>query len=202
MKRRGLTTLELLVALSVTSITGLGVAMVITSVSRGITMMNDTRGAMQRASAAHVRMRAYTDTSLCLLEHDPLRGFALWAHDERPNGQVNASELRIFWMLPDKGEVCTEFVVYPEEMTPEERDAADLIVSTVDDPFEAMLIQRRLGYTQQLVLADGVASLSITHNENDPRDSERFRLLLGLEGTGGEEELLMALGLPEYRRPE
>jgi type II secretory pathway pseudopilin PulG len=200
--RRGLTTLELLVALAITSITGIGVAMVITSVSRGVSIMNDTRAAMQRAAASHVRLRAYSDTALCLLEHDA-RGFALWVHDERSNGQVNVSELRIFWNATDEGEIRTEFVRFPETMDDEALALADIVVSSSEDPFEAMLTQRSLGFTEQTVLADGVDDVAVAHETADPRDAERFRVVVGFAGAGeGVRELLMALGLPEHRRPE
>ncbi|GAB4552704.1 MAG: hypothetical protein Tsb0013_15060 [Phycisphaerales bacterium] len=200
MKRRGLTTLELLVALGVTSITGLGVAMVITSVSRGVSDMNTMRGAMQRAASSHARLRVYTDTSLCLLAQDD-RGFALWAHDERRNGVVNVSELRVFWVLPEEGEVRTEYVAFPQEMGEVERAALDIVVAESEDPFQAMLAQRVLGFTEQTVLADGVTSARITHTEADPRDSTRFRVLVGFDGGAETQELLMAVGLPQHRRP-
>lgn len=199
--RRGLTTLELLVALGVTTITGLGVATVITSVSRGVSDMNASRGAMQRAASSHARLRVYTDTSLCLLAQDA-RGFALWAHDERSNGVVNVSELRVFWILPESSEVRTEYVVFPEEMDETERSALDVIVAAAEDPFEAMLTQRALGFTETLVLADGVESIEVSHTEPDPRDSTRFRVRIGFEGGMDEsQELLMAIGLPQHRRP-
>ena len=201
MMKRGLTTLELLVALGVTSITGLGVATVITSVSRGVTDMNGARSAMQRAATSHARLRAYTDTALCLLAQDE-RGFALWAHDERTNDVVNVSELRVFWIDGEAGEVRTEFVVFPEGMTEVERAALDLVVANAEDPFTAMLAQRALGFTRQTVLADGVGSVSVSHTERDPRDSARFRVRVGFTDAGeGERELLMAVGMPEHRRP-
>lgn len=199
--RRGLTTLELLVALAVTSITGLGVAMVITSVSRGVTTMNDTRAAMQRAAASHVRLREITDTSLCLLAQDE-RGFALWAHDERSNDQVNVSELAVVWYDGEKSEVYVEFVSYPEALGIDEIAAADIVLGAAEDPFQAMLDQRALGYTELLVLADGVSTMSVSHTPADPQDSDRFRVLVGFSGAGDTEELLMAVGMPEYRRPQ
>ncbi len=200
MKRRGLTTLELLVALGVTTITGLGVAMVITSVSRGVTDMNCSRSAMQRAATSHVRLQAYTESSRCLIGHDK-RGFALWAHDERANDVINVSELRVFWFDKGANEVVTEYVEFPEEMTDEERALADIIVSSAESPFAVMMAQRTLGYTTQAVLADGVETLTITHTQEDPLDAERFRVHIGFDGGSKTQQLLMAVGLTQYQRP-
>ncbi|MEM1424270.1 MAG: hypothetical protein AAGH64_09725, partial [Planctomycetota bacterium] len=200
MKRYGLTTLELLVALGVTTITGLGVATVITSVSRGVTDMNATRGAMQRAATSHARLRAYADTALCLLASDT-RGFALWAHDDRSNGAVNVSELRVFWTDPDSDEIVVEFVSFPGAMTEKEQAALDLLVAGAEDPFVAMTAQRALGFTDEVILADGVSSVAVAHAERDPRDSPRFRVTVGFDGGSDERSLLMAVGLTQHRRP-
>lgn len=201
MTRRGLTTLELLVALAITTITGLGVAMVITSVSRGITMMNETRGAMQRASASHVRLRSLTDTALCLLAHDE-RGLAVWSHDERANNQVNVSELSVLWFDDDADELCLEYVVYPEEMPSDEIEKADITLGGAEDPFQAMLDQRSLGFTECRVVADGVDSLTVTHASEDPTNDNRFRVLVAFQAAGRTEDMLLAAGLPSYRKPE
>ena len=208
-RRRGLTTLELLVALAITSVTGLGVAAVITSVARGITVMNETRGVMQRAHAAHLRLRSYADPALCLLQTDS-RGLALWLHDDRANGQVNLSELRIVWFEPAEsdddeigGELVLERVDWPESMDEAAIEAADIVLTPADDMFRAMELARSLGYTTRQALADGVSSFSSTYTAATPRESVRFTATLALASAGSDvEEVLISFGLPSHEPPE
>ncbi len=200
--RRGLTTLELLVALAITTITGLGVATVIVSVGRSIEGMNATRGAIQRASVAHHRVRAYTETALCLLAADE-RGLAIWLHDQNENNQVNASELRIFWFDEESAEVIVEHVRYPDEIDEVARLKHDIALVAADDPFTVMESQRALGFTEQAVIADGVAGLVTTAQTKDVRDAQRFQIELRFTSLAGDtEEVLLAVGLSQHRRPE
>lgn len=201
-RRRGLTTLELLVALAITTITGLGVMTVIISVGRSIEGMNATRGAIQRASTAHHRVRSYTETALCLLASDS-RGLAVWLHDDNDNNRVNVSELRVFWYDEEAGEVVVEHVEYPEEMDPIGQTKYDIVLVSADDPFVIMEAQRALGFTSSNVLADGVAALTARHPTKDPRDAPRFQIQIDFRSLGETtEEILLAVGLSQHRRPD
>jgi prepilin-type N-terminal cleavage/methylation domain-containing protein len=201
--RRGLTLLELLIAITITSITGLAVAVVTTSVARGMTSMNVMRSALQRAHAAHARLAAYIDPALCVLTHDPDNGFAVWLHDDRPGGRVNLSELRVFWFNTDgSGELTVEWVEFPEEWDEDAVMLYDLELSAVDDYFTVMETQRALGYTQTAVLADGLAELNLAGNGIDLEASQRVRMTLDVTvEEDRSEQLLLVFGLPDHQQP-
>jgi len=203
MNRRGLGLLELILAITITSITALAVATVLVSVSRGMTAINQGRSSLQRAHAAHVRLRTYTDPALALLAFDPERGIALWLHDQTENGQVNVSELRVFWFNAQEGTLSVEYVDFPDEWTEEMVETYDTVVTGVEDPFEAMEAQRALGFTATSVLADGVMGLDLTHNELDIKQSDRAQLAMTFrlnEDQGN--EVLMVLGMPNHQAPQ
>ncbi len=200
--RRGLTLLELLVALAITVVTGMAIASVTTAVARGIDTVGTVRSALQRAHAAHVRLRAYTDPGLCLLAYDADAGFALWLEDSRANGRVNLTEFRVFWVDEGTGLLTVERVEFPEGWTDDEYALYDTTLSGVDDPFQVMLTQRSLGYTVTETIADEVAGLSMAYTPESIRDADRVRLMLGLRLDESQtEEILIALALPNHAKP-
>ncbi|MBL0927254.1 MAG: hypothetical protein IBJ11_06325 [Phycisphaerales bacterium] len=204
--RRGLTLLELLIALSITGLTGLAVAGVITAVARGVGSISDGRSAVQRAHAAHARLRAYTEPALALLACDPARGIALWLHDDRRNGRVNLSELRVFWFDREARTITVERVQFPADWPPAWIEQSDGVLALIDDPFAVMLTQRAMGRTRRDVLADGIAEWSLATNAPDPRDANRLRLTLGVVAGWNThdhqpEDALLTFGLANYFRP-
>jgi hypothetical protein len=181
----------------------MAIATVTVGVARGLDNVNTARSALQRAHAAYIRVRAYTDPALCVIDQDPSKGFAVWLDDSRPNQRVNLSELRVFWIDPQDGTLSVERVVFPDNWPPEEYVKHDLTLASADDPFLMMDGQRALGYTRSEVLADGVGGFSVTHTPTDIRDADRVRLGLTVVLDNGEtEDLLQALGLPNHRRPQ
>lgn len=201
--RTGLTLVELLVALAITVVTGMAIATVTVGVARGLENVNTARSALQRAHAAYIRLRAYTDPSLCILAEDSDRGFALWLDDGRPNSRVNLSELRVFWFNEVESTMSVERVVFPEDWPAEEVVKHDQTLSVVDDPFALMEAQRALGYTWSEVLADGVGGFGMTFESNNVLDANRVRLALTVVlDNGKREDLMLALGLPNHRTPE
>jgi type II secretory pathway pseudopilin PulG len=199
----GLTLLELLLAVSITSLVGLAMATVMTAAARGMTSAGDTRSALQRAHAAYSRLRTYTDTGLCLLQNDPARGFVLWLNDERLNGKVNLSELRVFWFSPQTGLLTVERVVFPEAWDAAKKEAADVKVNPAADLFAIMTDQRALGYTQTETVADGAIAFAIEAPTPAPADATRFRASLTTDaGHDGQAPVLMAFGLSNHQKPQ
>lgn len=200
--RRGLTLLETLIALSITVITGMAIASVTTAVARGMTSVNTARSALQRAHAVHVRIRAYTDTSLCVLDYNENKGFAVWLDDSRPNQKVNLSELRVFWFNADTQTISVERVVFPAGWEAAEYVKRDTTLASVDDPFAMMEAQRALGYTETEIIADAISSIAMEWPAGDIRDAGRVRLGLSVRADDNEiHDLLIVLGLPNHKKP-
>lgn len=201
-RRRGLTLVELLLAFSITAIIGLAMATVMTTAARGLSSSKEARSGLQRAHAAYIRTRAYTDSGLCLLSVAPKKGFAFWLHDETPGGRINLYELRVFWWNNDDGTLTVERVVPPDAWAQELVDSYNIPVSAATDFFHLMDEQRVLGYTKIETIADGIISSEVAFATDDPQDAPRFRLTLVVSTGGGDQEpILMTFGLTNHLKP-
>lgn len=206
-RRAGLTLIELLLAVAVTVVIAMAIATVMTAVARGLAGASEGRSAMQRLHAAHIRVRAYTDVALCLLQSDPKHaegdGFALWLADDRPGGHINLSEFRVFWFNHDDGTLSVERVVFPESWTPEQLETADVELSPAADFLNEIAQQRKLGYTTTTVLADGLTSTVLQHSAASEQAAVRFQLFLGAPiDAEPDQQVLMALALPNHTEPQ
>lgn len=200
---RGLTLLELLLAVSITSLVGLAMATVMTAAARGMTSAGDARSALQRAHAAYSRLRMYTDTGLCLLQNDPARGFVLWLNDEKLNAKVNLTELRVFWFSPQTGLLTVERVVFPPAWDAAKQDDANVKVNPGADLFALMTDQRALGYTQTETIADGAIAFTVEAAAPAIAEATRFRATLTTDaGPDGQAPVLMAFGLANHQQPQ
>lgn len=201
-RARGMTVLELLIATAITVISGLALSTVLTTVARSLSAQTDSRSALQRAHAAYVRLRAYCEPGLCLLQHDPSRGFAIWLDDAKQSETVNLREMRAVWLNRDDGMIAIERVVFPEAWPVELQDSFDLQISSGADFLLEMEIQRALGYTQTEILCDGVVAASLQHDAVEAQSARTFRLFLTMDdGSGEPPQVLTVHGFPGYTAP-
>ncbi|MBL8746155.1 MAG: hypothetical protein JNK58_07345 [Phycisphaerae bacterium] len=177
-RRRALTVLELLLATAITVIAGMALSAVLTTVARNITADTDSRSALTRAHAAYVRLRAYTEPALCLLQNDNQRGFALWLDDKKRSNTVNLREIRAVWTNNPDGTITVERVAFPDAWPKELQDDSDVALSSGADFLSEMLVQRKNGYTRSETLCDEVASAHLEHDTINPRDAAVFRFTL------------------------
>jgi len=201
--RRGMTLLELLLALSVTILTGAAAAAVTLAVARSLTSMSDSRSVTNRANLVQARLRGVTDTASCVLETKVEKGMAVWAGDDNPDGRVNVSELRIIWFNADDSTVTTERVKWPADWTAEMIAANDLVLAGADDPFMAMTTQRALGRTVTQIIGDRLRVTSVEAENKTTADARRFRVASTITSDAGNPvELLTCLALPDHAKPQ
>lgn len=199
---RGLTLLELLLALAITAIVGLAMSTAMTATARGMTNAGDMRSALQRANVAYTRLQGYTMRSHALLQNDPKSGFVLWDNDENPGGRVNLSEIRVFWFDPALGELSVERLSLPEGWTQEMKDDYDEELSPGENFMAALKDERGFGYTQSEMISDGLAGWAIEFDESDPQMASRFRLQLTVQTSdGATSPVMMTFGLINHAAP-
>lgn len=200
---RGMSLLELLLAMSVTVLTGAAATTLGIAVSRSMTSITAGRSATQRAHLVQARLRSVSDTSLCFLDADPKKGVALWTGDENGDGRVNLLELRVAWIDSDAGTISDEYVVFPESWTPEQVVSNNLTLAAADDPFAAMLAQRALGRTTTLAVGQKLTVSALEPNAPSIRGATRLRLAGEIiDDQGNPVQLLTCLGLPSHRVPQ
>jgi len=202
-RARGLTLLELLLGLTVTSLVGLGVASMLTMVGAAAEGARDGRAALMRAHLAQLRLRAYVEPSLAALQHDPAQGFALWLHDENPGDTVNLTELRVFWFDPVAGSLTVERVQFPDGWDEAQRQAADVIVPADSDFFAVITAQRQAGLTVTKTLVEGLASLDLVFNAGAIQEADRLRLSFTIQGDAGSlHEVFLSAGMTAHTPPK
>ena len=195
--------LELLLAISITIMTGAAAAAVSTAVARGMSSVNLTRSALLRAHLVMERIRAVTDPGLCVLDADASRGIAVWLNDSRVNGQVNVSELRVFWFDAANRKVTEEKVQFPADQTDDWYAVHDLVVASSDDPFAVMVSQRRFGYTTTQPVGDAITVNEVTYEQGDARSSVRFRIAATVHTDRDEPlDILGVLSVPNRQEPK
>ncbi len=201
--RRGLVLAELLIGVAITAVIGMAVATTLISVSQGLSHSREARSALQRAFAAHSRVRAYFDPGLCVLDAQDKVGFAFWLHDGRSNGICNLLELRIFWFDRDEGTITVEWVEFPEEWDDDTVTANDIPLDDGTDYFGEMIKMRELGRTSEARLVDGLRDVLLSYDTVSVKDAERLRLMIEVELNEEEaHEVLTSLALPNHRVPD
>jgi len=200
--RRGLTLLELMLALTVTVVIGAGLASLLTVIGQSTAFDRDARTGSLRAHAAQVRLQAYSETALCVLQANDRGEFALWFEDGTDPGAVNLRELRVFW-VSDEGVMTCERVVFPEEWTPAQKETFDVMVPLASDFFNTMQLMRGSGYTSSVSIVDGVENAEIDFDPATPVDAARLRYrFTQTYASGVEVDSLIAIALPSHTVPE
>ena len=93
MIRRGFTFIELIIALSITSVIGLSIVTLMGAVTSGITSKEDGRQSSIRFSTLKTKMSAYISPARCVLATTQ-DSATLWMNDSRVSNTVHATEVR------------------------------------------------------------------------------------------------------------
>jgi len=200
--RRGLTVVELMIALAITVVIGAALAAVMTTISSVTAFDRDARTASLRAHAVQIRLQAYSESGLCVLQSNVDGEFVVWLEDADSSGSVNPTEARVF-RTNRAGELICEWYTPPAELTPEELADADTPVPAATDFFTLMDAYRAAGQTSQTVLADGLSDLTLAFDTATPPEADRFRYMFRQSFQSGTiSDNLIALAFPNHTTPE
>ncbi len=198
--RRGLTIIELLIALAITAMMGLAIGSMMTTVGSATGRDSAERTALLRAHAGQVRLRAYMDNALSILQHDDEADAAvIWLYDHLTEDSVNLREIRLIAVAD--GAITVEWVAFPENWSEAMKDAADVVLSPGADFFATIAAQRALGQTRTTTLLNHVEEASWALNAPSPQNATRARLALTLDAQGSPVEAYYAFGLKDHAFP-
>jgi len=201
-RRAGLSLVELMLALAITGMIGVGIASTMTMVAAGARGERDGRSAVLRTHALSVRLHAYLDSALGVLQHDPDRGVVVWLHDPGGEGAVHLTEIRVIWWEADAGRLRVERVDLPDSWPATLRATYDAPVPADSDFFNTMLAQREAGVASVQTVMEGVESFSASFNHTDVQRATRMDLAVGEEVESlGVLQTLLTFGFAEHRRP-
>jgi len=181
---RGLSLLELMLALSVTALIAGAIAGMLGAVASGVDTRRDNRAVMVRANAAAGRLNAYVGPSRCILGSSN-SGLVLWLDDSRQSDTVHATEIR--WLNYDAtdGEIDVHYVVFPEGWTQTAKDLADLEYSSGADWAAALTYYETNDWTASMPLTDGLTGFSVALDEATALASRHVTFYLTFDAEQG-----------------
>ena len=182
--RRGLSLLELILALSITAMVATAVSGMMSAVVTGVSSRRDSRSLMIRANAAQTRLAAYITPSRAVLDATE-SDLVLWLEDSRDGGTVHATEIR--WILHDasKGTIDVCFVDFPDSWQQTAKDLADRQYNR-DADWTAVLEQYLSnGWVSNLPLVDGLDRVTVRIDADQPLDSRHVEYHLEFSTSSG-----------------
>ncbi len=182
--RRGLSLLELMLALSITAMVATAVSAMMSAVVTGVSTRRDNRSLMVRANAAQTRLAAYITPSRAVLDATG-SDVVLWLEDARDGGTVHATEIR--WLLHDasQGTIDVCFVDFPDSWKQTAKDLADRQYSQDADWTAVLESYRSNGWVSNLPLVDGLESATVRIDADQPLDSRHVEYQLDFSTSNG-----------------
>lgn len=152
-----MTTLELLLALTITAVVAVAALALLHMATVGLSHPRDNREVIVRTATGRARLAAYVTPARMVLDAGGSNA-VLWLDDHRPGGTVHGSELR--WIRFDgiDGTLGVDYVKYPDTWTQPEIEIADLEHPDGSDWDVVRQTYDAAGHLATLVLLDGLES--------------------------------------------
>lgn len=187
--------------IAITGFIALGIASMLTMVGSASLNARSERAALMRSHLAQMRLRAYTEPALCVLQSDPDEGVMIWLHDDNPGEKVNFTELRMLWFDPENRTVGVERVKFPDNWTPEMIDAADAVIPKNSDFFSLLGAFRDMGLTVTETLLEEVTAFDLAWSGAvQAAQSVRFDVSLEKDATS-DCQTYVVVGIPAHTEP-
>jgi len=184
MKRRGITLLEMTLAIGITSIIGIAIASMMAAATTGLTAKDDGRQSAIRLATTQVRLGAYIAPSRCLLDKSSSH-ITLWFDDSNEGGTVNVTEVRWIEFDEDSKELTVKFIDFPVEWSQEMIDASDIECNSFTD-FEILLDSYESSdVIDTVTLVDSIHSCNFWTNDLDSLEATRISIRFSLESRDG-----------------
>ena len=174
--QRGLTSLELLIAIAITAMIGVALTGLMRAATMGVTQRRDNRLLTTRSSVFQGRLSAYVTPARDVLYPGPgvsSSYLVLWFNDVRQSETVHATEIR--WLLffpspdpvnlPGAGRLEVHFVELPATMPASQKQLLDLEYSaTVTDWMTVYEWYAGQNYLKSIILIDGLQSVAMAYD--------------------------------------
>jgi len=160
-RRRGLSLLELTLALAVTSLVAGAISSMLFAVSIGVDSNRDSRTLMIRGQAAQLRLSSYIAPSRCILGQAGTN-IAIWLNDARVSETVHLTEIRWLRFDASTGELGVSYVSFPVTWTQEMIDLADVTLPRTSDWEAVYQTYATAGQIQTITLVDEISSIAVS----------------------------------------
>ncbi len=199
--RRGMTFIELMIALAITAMVAAAIAAMLSAVTSGEGSRRDNRGYIIRTHAAKARLGAYIARCLRVLEVDG-SDTVVWLNDWRRSGTVHATELR--WLIFDgpNDAIDVYYVDLPDAWNEFQRDLEDVEYSFVQDWSAVLSSYLTKGYVSKMTLVDGVDQVTVTTDEPAAVDSTEISFELRFPTARGQDVIeTVMIKILKYQAP-
>lgn len=203
LSRRGLTLLEFMIAMLITSFIAVAMGGMVTAVASSIEADRFNREAIVRGQALDVRVGSYITPSLYILDSSSRpESIVIWLEDSRPGGTVHLTEVRWIERESDTNTVVLHYVKFPDAMSQVERDALDVEVPVAGaDWWAALATMQAFGYTDKQRLCPDVAQFEISHSSATTQAQRIVTATITFTDAVGGETLITAASIRQLQEP-
>ncbi|UCD75598.1 MAG: prepilin-type N-terminal cleavage/methylation domain-containing protein [Phycisphaerales bacterium] len=198
--RRGLTLLELMLALTVTALVAAAISGMMAAVTTGVNSRRDSRAVMVRASAAESRVSAYVAPSRCVLRVNPV-SLVLWMSDDRESETVHATEVRWLLFSPESGSLDVCYVKFPDSWTQAAKDLQDQVHPRDSDWILVLSTYRSNGWTVEYPIVDGLDNARFSADSDIPLDARHVSIDLKFHTETGSMDTTIAATINRHLVP-
>lgn len=198
--RRGLTLIELMLALSVTVMVAGAISGMMEAVSAGVMDRSDSRSLMIRASAADSKLSAYVSPARAVWSITA-NSVVIWLNDNRQSGTIHATEVRWFMYDASAGTLDVRFVKFPDEWSQVTRDMVDIDYPKASDPAQLYDKYLKSGYIASMHLLDGLEGFSAVTDQNVALDSTHVTFTLTFTGSDEPFQTTVPVSIAHHQAP-
>lgn len=184
MKRRGLSLLETLLAISITSVIGVAISSLMAATTNSLSSRDDGRSSAVRLATTRIRLGAYIAPSLCVLDKSTDQ-IVLWFEDSRESSTVHASEIRWITFDDEDNILSVQFVDFPDNWTQAMVDAADIECTSLTDYGSLLSSFKSSDHVTAVPLVDSMNSCNFWINQLNPLDATRVSIRFSLASEFG-----------------
>lgn len=198
---RGLSLLELLLAMTITVMVAAAIAGMLGAVSSGVGTRRDSRTIMVLSNNAESRFSAYIAPSRCVLAAGG-GDLTLWLNDSRQSNSVHASEIR--WLVYDSnaGAIDVYYVHFPDAWTKAAKDLADNEYPMNTNWSLVLTAYEASGWILHETLVDSLQSVALTLDAAAPMDCRHLNYQLAFRANAGPAvPVLVAATIREHVKP-
>ncbi len=184
MNRRGLSLLEMTLAIGITSIIGAAIASMMAAAANSLASKDDGRQSAIRLATTQVRLGAYIAPSRCLLEKSNSH-ITLWFEDNIESSTVHASEIR--WIHFDElnSLLTVKFINFPDEWSQSMIDEANIECNSLTN-YEVLLTSlETTGLVDSIPLVDAIQSCNFWINNTNPIEATQISIRFSLQSNIG-----------------
>jgi prepilin-type N-terminal cleavage/methylation domain-containing protein len=199
-RRRGMTLLELMLALSITAMVSTAIAGMLNAMTTGVVTRRDSRGVMVRATTAQTRLGAYITPARSVLASNG-GNVVLWYEDSRESDTVHASEVR--WIRFDAATqgIDVLYVAFPDAWTDIACDLADK-EHAANSNWDAVLAgYQAMNLVASMRVVDGLSDAAVTLNDVDALEARVVSHDLDFAVQGGSQRVRMASAVMFHQQP-